>query len=426
MIKNDRYEILTPNGFKKFDSITKSKKRVIKIKTKNFVTIVSENHPFDVMGEIYSSSNLQTGMLLDTKKGLEMITSIEPLNVTEEVFDIINVDETKNFIGDGIVHHNCFYGSTYTLIEIENLMAKKKELGIQTNDIGKAVLYPIRNFNVKIYKKPEIGRCYVCGVDTGDGVGANESVIVIYDITNPVEKIEQVASFSSNKISTTELAYLIAKLCNLYNSPPVMIESNNMGSTVIKFLYMIYEYENIAKISMKKGRGIFSHNSIKVEACLNFKLYLDNPELHVNIYEPLLYTQLEWFQRVDYGNGQHTYKAEKGRLDDHVLASIWAFYILNIKNLEYFFDFEIQEIGLEKLPAKLRQFATTSTNTQERDNFLDNVFNELENKMKLEEHFNMTSISSTESVIKTKQKAVIKSEEEEDDDLFFKNIGFMQ
>lgn len=424
MLTNDRYEILTTDGYKDFETVSKSIKELVKISTTNFTTIVSTNHPFDVMGEIFNSSELEPGMLLDTTNGLEEVTFVEHLGVSDEVYDVINVEKTMNYIGDGIVQHNCFYGSTYTLIEVENLVRKKEKLGIM-HEGNRPNLYPIRDFNIKIFKPPEDGRCYVCGVDVADGVGANESIISIFDITNPIEKVEQVASFASNKISTTELAYLIAKICNIYNSPPVLIEANNMGSTVIKFLFMIYEYENIAKIDMKKGRGIFSHNKLKIEACLNFKLYIDNPDLNTILYEPILYTQLEWFQRKDYGNGQHTYVAEKQKLDDHVLAAVWALFILDPKYLAYFFDFTLETIGLEQIPTNLRSFTSNIIDTTERDKFLDKTYKEIENKEIGNDHVDTSSISSVDSIKEEKPLERGKSTTTPED-LFFSNLGFKQ
>ncbi len=398
MIENSRYEILTPDGFKDFDFVTKNTKELLQISTENFSTIVSKNHPFEVMGEIYNSSNLEIGGLLDTINGLEEIINIIELDYSDEVYDIINVEDCRNYYGDGILQHNCFYGSTYTLVELDSLLIMKEKLQIDHN---KPETYPIRSYNINVFKKPVRNRLYVIGADVGDGVGANESVITVFDITEPTEKIEQVASFSDNKISRTEFSYLLAKVGTLYNYGPILIESNNMGSSIIDFLFTVYEYENLAKVGVKRGYGILSNNNIKCDACLNFKFLMDTQDINVILYDNNLYKQLEWFVRKEFGNGKYTYLAEKKKLDDHVLANIWALYILKLKNLQYFFDFDTVDINLQQIPTKLVPYYSTET-TLQMDKSIDKTYDELQTKMKhvdnLEPIENVDSVNSNDSI----------------------------
>jgi hypothetical protein len=228
---------------------------------------------------------------------------------------------------------NAFLGSSYTLINGE--VIDKYKCKLRDNKIEHNIV-TFDGYDVKIWKMPVKNHAYVLGGDVADGVGKDFSIITIYDITD-VYNIEQVASFANNKIDSTDLAYLIAKVGILYNKCPLLIESNNMGNTTIKYLHQIYEYENIASYN-QKNLGIHSGVQIKNEACLFFKKILECKEINIMIREPEFLKQLEFFEKTGTGRGGDTFRASKTNQDDHVMANIWALLIFQPDMMEYYFE----------------------------------------------------------------------------------------
>jgi hypothetical protein len=374
MLLNDRYQILTPLGFEDFVGMTKLRKQIIKIRTKNHFTRVAENHPFEVMGNLVNSSDLKIGDLLDTEFGLEEIVDISYDGI-ENVYDIHDVSHGI-YYGDGVVQHNCFHGSSYTLVDSEIV---SKMLKLLPSPDQQPPTIKIGDFDVTVWKKPEKGRVYVIGGDIADGTGNDETVLPIYDITNPSKGIDQVACFGSSKITPPNTAYLIAKLGLLYNDAHVMIEANDMGGTVIEFLRLIYEYDNVVKVGKHRKRGILSNNKVKVDACMLFRTYFDNEFIPFNIRSRLLYIQLEYFIKKVTGSG-FTYKATDGNNDDHVLASVWALYFLKQEILDRHLDAEYELIGSEYVPTIVKApygSVSSSLEAKNKDKDLDKIYKEM-------------------------------------------------
>jgi hypothetical protein len=92
-----------------------------------------------------------------------------------------------------------------------------------------------------VYENPIPNHVYVITVDTSRGVGLDYSAFVVFDVTDIPYKI--VAVYRDNKISTTLYPGLIHKMAVKYNNASVLIETNDMGESVVNSLYMDYEYE---------------------------------------------------------------------------------------------------------------------------------------------------------------------------------------
>jgi len=281
-----------------------------------------------------------------------------------------------------------FIGSTHTLIqaniikEIKRIYTIKKE----ANSIPLDDTVVIDNFEIKIYRNPVEGRCYSIGADVSDGIGGDASTLHVYDITNPLD-IKHCAAFHNSYVSVTEFAYILAKVGCMYNEAPIFVEYNNMGSTTINFLYKIYEYENIATIG-HKNFGIFSTNPIKVEACLHFKKFIESQHINIEFNSGDLVNELEHFVKIiTTANKTETYRGEKGAHDDNVMASVWALYILHQNNLEFFFDCEWINVGIESFPKNVKQFmgvhVDKDSNLQRIQSKIDKIYEDMKN-MKIE------------------------------------------
>jgi hypothetical protein len=239
---------------------------------------------------------------------------------------------------------NEFLGSSYTLVDATIIMTQRAREKIEPH---------IENINdiyrVRIWHKPDTNRSYSIGVDVGDGTGKDSTVISVWDITNPIKGIIQVAEFADNMVGPTEAAYISCKLGTMYNFAPLMIERNNMGNSTVDFCNQIYEYENIASIG-SRNLGVLSNNKLKVNACLNLRKYMG---IAIEVNSPELLLELEYFERKNTGS-TFTYSAPSGKHDDYALAAIWSLFILDPGTIEYFFDVTYEKIGIQHLPKEVR------------------------------------------------------------------------
>lgn len=267
-----------------------------------------------------------------------------------------------------------FLGSTNTLIpptileEYETYFDELEKLGL---DKQYEIEY-CENYEVKIFKKPEDWHCYVIGCDVADGVGGDATVIKVFDVTNPM-KIEECAHFAHKYIPTISVPYMLAKLGFMYNIAPVIMESNNMGRSVIDMLFSIFEYSNIVSYG-SKGMGIHSSNKIKIEACEHLRRYMANIiKNRVILRDRQLVEELKDFQKVRVGGiMSHTYKCIDTN-DDHVMAAVWAFYGLMPEIIDQLFDARYELIGINRYPVSIKNFYSPSEVESEQRMFMAKI-----------------------------------------------------
>ncbi len=138
----------------------------------------------------------------------------------------------------------------------------------------------------------------------------------------------------------------------------------------------IFAHETLSELkkSLAKKIGIHSSNKIKIEACEHLRRYMANIiENKVRLKDMNLITELEDFQKVRVGgNMSHTYKC-KSKNDDHIMAAVWAFYILNPDILDVHFDARYEYIGINRYPIAVKNFYSTSDIEVERRRFESRV-----------------------------------------------------
>lgn len=144
---------------------------------------------------------------------------------------------------------------------------------------------------MRIYKKPQEGRKYVCTVDTAEGVERDYSALSVIDITEV--PYEVVAIYRNNKISPLLYPTLVENIARRYNMALVLCELNSVGHTVANILYHDYEYENMAMVGSRKGRqalgeginmvpGVKTTQQTKAIGCSNMKTLIETGKLVVN------------------------------------------------------------------------------------------------------------------------------------------------
>lgn len=176
-----------------------------------------------------------------------------------------------------------FIGSSNTLIS----PSKLKDL-IYENPIE-------QNEHVRIYETPKKDHTYVSIVDTARGVNKDNSTCVVIDITEPVAKV--VACYENNNISPTVFPEVIAGIHKRYNKSFILVESNDIGGTVVSTLHNEFELDNIL-MSISSGRagqvlssgfgtgnqyfGVRMTMQVKRNGCMNLKALIENDQLIIN------------------------------------------------------------------------------------------------------------------------------------------------
>lgn len=110
----------------------------------------------------------------------------------------------------------------------------------------------IRQGLISVFKQAVIGRKYVGFADVAEGVGQDESALVVFDWQTG----EQVAEISGN-IAPDEFALLCVELCKEYRNAFLGIESNAVGQAVVlKVKELGYrQYEQAGKLGWKTTLG---------------------------------------------------------------------------------------------------------------------------------------------------------------------------
>jgi hypothetical protein len=279
-----------------------------------------------------------------------------------------------------------FLGSTNTLIPPTVLEAYKKYfIDLKKKGLDTFEVEVCDSYEVKIYTRPKDWHCYVIGCDVADGVGGDATVIKVFDVTDPLH-VSEVAYFSDKYIPTISVPYILGKLGCMYNIAPIMIESNNMGRSVIDILFSIFEYSNIVQYG-SKSLGIHSSNKLKTEACEHLRRYMANIiNNSVILRDENLVSELKDFQKVPVGGlMNHTYKCLTQN-DDHVLATVWAFYALMPEIIDTIFDARYDYIGINRYPIKLENFYSPTDVKQESEIFLSKLERTKELLASQEEH----------------------------------------
>lgn len=192
----------------------------------------------------------------------------------------------------------------------------------------------------KIWIPPQEKRIYVFGVDVGEGVGGNASVIQVLDITDLTD-INLCATYHSNKIDPSTFASKIKDIAQHWGNPYLLIERNNCGAETIGILNTTHHYPNLITYLPEGQRGlgnrygIYSHTSLKYKAVMNMRYWV-NKLRSVKIWDIDTLSELESFVQQENG----TWKKKQGVMyfDDRVMALIWGLFALETEVTQQYFD----------------------------------------------------------------------------------------
>lgn len=134
---SDEYEVLTPDGWKDFKGVglTEEYQEWKVILEDGFEIICADTHIFVVEGKEIFCKDLKVGDFLDTEIGLKKVISVEELESSSNMYDLIDVDGSVYYT-NGIVSHNTTTISLYALWYV--MFNKKKFVGIVSNNAASA------------------------------------------------------------------------------------------------------------------------------------------------------------------------------------------------------------------------------------------------------------------------------------------------
>lgn len=188
----------------------------------------------------YSNDNLATAIFTDAMDGNnDFVPLFFPWNVVPDR-DNEWYERTKRNIPDrelGRLSPELYMAKNYpSSIEEALSLAEsvvvfdKKVLNALMEDVRGQINYgeewgEIDNDICHIYKDYHFGKSYIAGADVGQGVGADESVLVIMDSATG----DIVADIKTNKLPPEQFAYHSVKLLNRFHNPYWWIEHNITG-----------------------------------------------------------------------------------------------------------------------------------------------------------------------------------------------------
>lgn len=379
MKKNNRYLIKTPSGFEKFEGMTINEKQCVKITLSNFNNIsCSYDHPFVIDKKIVRTHDLKIGDELETKDGKFKIIKIDNIGL-KKCYDLINVGDNHTFYANNILTHNSFLGSAETLIKGDVIKRIRENFKKHINGQDIQLHKDFTTTVIKIYEPPYKNHAYVIGADPAMGTESDYHAMCVWDITNTFD-IKQVASFYQNDIPPKIFAYILAKTGILYNHAYIAIENNGCSQVVLDALWRDFDYDNLVHEggNPKTNIGIHSQNARKTEACLNYKLLLEDDKRKIQINDGRLIAEMEKFERKSRLGKMPTYEAADGH-DDYMMSSIWGLYVLKMDILERYYDVKktiLNKLG-ERVPIYILPFE--SINSYDDKKFIEQIDEKLNN-----------------------------------------------
>lgn len=205
--------------------------------------------------------------------------------------------------------------------------------------ISKLVVYkPVKHDEtgtLRVFEEVKDNHVYISVVDVARGTENDYSTMVTVDVS--VRPFKVVCTYRDNKISTEMLPDKVKGIAKYYNESFVLIETNDMGESVINNLYHELEYENVFKTSASTIEGWTKHDHLglrttvktKRRGCEALKNLIESGQLEVS--DAAIISELSTFVAK-----RNTYAAEVGSHDDLVMPLVlfgWLTLQLYFKDL---------------------------------------------------------------------------------------------
>ena len=196
--------------------------------------------------------------------------------------------------------------------------------------------------HLKIYAEAVEGHSYVMTVDTARGRGLDSSAFSVIDVTS--YPFTQVATYNSAVVSPLQYPNIINHVGLMYNEAAVVVETNDIGESVVNSLNYELEYPNIISGDAKKySLGVRTTVKVKSVGCSNMKDLVESQKLIVC--DPLTIKELTGF--ISKGA---SYEADAGFHDDMVMTLVlfaWFTTTTDFQNIKTDFNLARDIYGSE-------------------------------------------------------------------------------
>jgi hypothetical protein len=321
MKQNNRYEILTPEGFVKFDGIQKLKKKTREIVFDNNITLrCSYNHKiFNYDGEEILTKDINVNDKIKSQDGFLRVVDIIDYDYETDVYDIINAGESHLYYTNDIISHNCnFLGSG------DNVFDSKMLQTIRENMLKEPQNKMMGN-SLWIWKEPVVGHKYIMGVDVSRGDSEDFSTIQIIDFDEREQVLEYIG-----KIPPDVLAEVAYKWGNMYSAFIVIDITGGMGiATSRKLQELGYKNMYVEGVDLNNTwkynpKGIdkipgINFNNKRVQIIAAFE---EGMRHKFRMYSSRLFNEMNTFVYVN-GRPDH----QKGHHDDLIMSISIALYV---------------------------------------------------------------------------------------------------
>lgn len=299
-------EIMTQSGWSAFKGIRKTRHtQVYAIVTQKRKFTTSLSHRFYYNKKWNFSSEVAVGDRLDGSKVLGVYRLDLRYPNFIDLYDILETDD-GTYVASGAVNHNCFIGSSYTLLSADCMtkLTAKDPLEQRANILN-------------IFEYPVEGHKYILAVDPAKD-GVDGFAVCVLDITS--FPFKQVAACS------TDMDYFLMPehlfdWGTMYNSALIIVENNEgAGQSIADMLWADYEYENLYfdKKAGKRYPGFRTTPRSRKLILDTMKMFAENDNLEIVDVKTI--NELYTFILV---NGK--YQADESCHDDRVMALALAF-----------------------------------------------------------------------------------------------------
>ena len=326
--QNNKYQVLSPDGWSDFSCIKKQPVSSTLLFTFNDSSTFqcTENHLIKINESFIEAEWVSVGQKISNK----IVISVEYIKNQVDVYDLVDVSLNNEYITNDIISHNCeFLGSSGTLISAIALRSMSFVKPIMNSGID----------GLKVYETVKPEHFYVMCVDTSRGKGLDYSAFTVIDCTQMPYRV--VATYKDNEISPLVYPAVLKQVGDYFNKAMQFIETNDNGQQIADILFEDYEYENIlSTVEMgkklnkklvvgwgygtKSGRGIRTTKSVKRLGCSVLKNLIERQQLIITDYD--IISELSTFV----SNGV-SYEAEEGSHDDLVMCLVLFSWFTNQK-----------------------------------------------------------------------------------------------
>lgn len=188
--------------------------------------------------------------------------------------------------------------------------------------------------HLRIYEPPLENHTYVVTVDPSEGLGLDNSVANVTDVTDIPYR--QVAIYRNNSIDPHIFPDVIYNLAKKYNEAYVLVEVNNIGAVVTEILHHTLEYENLIQ-TCSSGRagqivsggfgkdtkiGVKTTPQSKRVGCAVCKSLIESDQYIVNDFDTIK-------EFTTFCRHLQSYEAEEGYNDDTVMSIVIFSWLIN-------------------------------------------------------------------------------------------------